>query len=149
MPRALGLTPSPHMLDIVAHACDACTLGQKQKGQSSGELDTGDISLLGIDYSQIPMRDPREVKSGLLPWATLGGAVHKISQATGIGQGMRTTQKPKGTFILARKGREDVTHREQPGKVVWEAAEETLCGLGKLSYLLLQPLKRTSLIFFL
>jgi hypothetical protein len=24
-----------------------------------------------------------------------------------------------------------------------------LCGLGKLSYLLLQPLKRTSLIFFL
>lgn len=52
--------------------------------QSGGEIDTGDFSLSCIDYSQIPLRDPREVESGLLPWVTIGGAVRKITQATGI-----------------------------------------------------------------
>lgn len=93
------------------------------------------------------MRDLREVKSGLLPWLTLGGAVHKISQATGIGQGTRRTKKkPKGaerSYSLEKEER--MTHRETPGKAAEEAAEEASSGLGKPSHLL-QPLKGTSLI---
>lgn len=50
--------------------------------QSGGEIDTG-------DFSQIPLRDPREVESGLLPWVTIGGAVRKITQATGIDRDLK------------------------------------------------------------
>lgn len=86
---------------------------QIASSECSGEVDAGDFSLLCVLRFL-----PRVVKSVLLPRVTLGGAVHKVSQATDIDQGMRTVQGPKGAFIFTRKGREDGTHRKKPGKAV-------------------------------
>lgn len=83
--------------------------------QSSGGISSGSFSLLSIVDSQISRRDPGEVKSELWTCVPPGSAVPRVSPATGVGQGERTMQELKETFIFIGKRRGGhSTQREEP-----------------------------------
>lgn len=104
--------------------------------QSSGEIDSGSFSLLSTVDSQISVWDPGEVKSEPLPCVTPGSAVPRISPATGAGQGERTMQELKETFMFITKRRGGQHTEVGACKSLWEAEEEAA---GGWSYLLQLP----------
>lgn len=77
-------------------------------------------------------------KSEPLPCVTPGSAVPRTSPATDVGQGERTMQKLKETFILLEREVGSWGQHTEGGacKSLWEAEEEAA---GGLSYLLQLP----------
>lgn len=61
--------------------------------------------------SHISRWDPGEVKSEPWPCVPPGSAVPRVSPATGVGQGERTMQELKKTFIFIGKRRGSTAHR--------------------------------------